>query len=243
MPIADDIGHGEFTETKHAQLEGLLNWHAMMAASIIRTHGGAYHYIDLNAGEGEGSPQVALDAIRPLIPDARFLFCERNPTNVKALEALHGHEPKIAIKSGDHAITARKYVSSLTGLINGVLFHDPTGVPNWELLRELSNMPQLARLEFVVYVTAAGLKRRRTALGGDSLTELMARIKKEYWLVRSPQGKHQWTFLVGTNWKALQEWRKQRFYRTDTSIGQSILEKLSLTSDERRDRYQGRLFS
>ena len=242
MPIAEDIGHGEFTETKHAQLEGFLKWHAMMGASIMRSHGGEYHYIDLNAGKGEGSPRIALDAIRPLIPSARFLFCEMNPGNVKALEALYGHEPKVTIKPGDHAITALKYVASLTGFLNGVLFHDPNGVPNWEMLRQLSNMPQLHRIEFVVYVTATGLKRKRSAVGGDSLTESMARIKKKYWLVRSPQGNHQWTFLVGTNWKDFQGWQKQRFYRTETEIGRSILGKLSLTSDERRDKYQGRLF-
>ena len=243
MPIAEDIGHGEFTETKHAQLEGFLKWHATMVASIIREYGGAYRYIDLNAGAGEGSPQVALTAIRPLIPGAFFLFCEKNPKNVKALKALHGHDPKVVIKPGDHVITAAEYVSSFAGFTHGVLFHDPTGVPNWELLQELSEMPQLARVEFVVYVTATGLKRKRAALGGNSLTELMARIKKKYWLVRSPQGNHQWTFLVGTNWPALQEWRKQRFYRTDTPTGQSILEKLSLTADELRGKYQKRLFN
>lgn len=69
-------------------------------------------------------------------------------------------------------------------------------------------------------------------------------IPKKYWLVRNAlkNSTWQWTFLLGTNWTDFPEFKKIDMVKLDSSKGQSFFEKLNLTSKERQEFYQPRLF-
>lgn len=243
MPVgSDDIGHGEYTEIKHAQLLGLLRMHAQICASIIQKHHRQYHYIDLNAGTGNGSPAIAIEAVRARIPNAQFLLCERNPDNVASLKALYGGTPGINIQPGNHDETVEPYVRLLEDFTNGILFHDPNGVPNVELLQRVSQFSSMNRIDILLYVSATGLKRARTATSsGDTLSEIMSKVNKTHWLVRRRQGPQQWTFLIGTNWASFPQWEKEGFFGVETSTGQAILDPLDLTRSEMQGRFQSKM--
>ena len=58
-------------------------------------------------------------------------------------------------------------------------------------------------------------------------------VGKKQWLIREPIGKHQWTFMLGTNWKKFPEWKKEGFYRIDTEEGQRVFRRLNWTAGER----------
>jgi len=94
-------------------------------------------------------------------------------------------------------------------------------------------------------LSATAIKRiRRSPQTGlnETLEESLSKIDKKYWLIRQPEGQHQWTFLIGSRGFQWQEWRKEKSYRLDSEIGQEIMFKLNLTEQEFKDHIQPRLF-
>jgi len=60
----------------------------------------------------------------------------------------------------------------------------------------------------------------------------MASIDKRVWLVRQCSGRHQWTFLLGTNWDSFPEFHNHGFFKADSPVGQQVLEQLDNTATE-----------
>lgn len=128
--------------------------------------------------------------------------------------------------------------------IYGLIFHDPTGLPNFRLLRRLAAMPSCRHLDLLLYVQATPLKRNANRPAdperGAPLQARLARIDKRYWLVREPDGQHQFSFLLGTNWADFPAWRKRRFHRVDEPEGRELLERLSFDRDTYEQRRAAR---
>ena len=233
--------------SKHLQFEELIRLHLDICEAISsRTHWG-YCYIDMNAGPGFdpknpqdlGSPLRALRNIVPRFPNARVLLCEeelvtfmRLSREVQSLEIPHN---RIGVEFGDHADIVPAFAErQLTHRPLGILFHDPNGIPDFELLERLSRMPEFSRMDFLIYIQAAPLKRARMAFGKHlTLKEHLTAIHKEYWIIRRPEGRHQFTFALGMNRLKIGDWKNRGFLQSDSDEGRWILERLSLTHAER----------
>lgn len=116
----------------------------------------------------------------------------------------------------------------------GLVYHDPNGYPEFETLQRCADT--LPRTDILIHCQANIIKRcfhsPRHPSYDKRLDQLMQSIKKDYWLIREPYGRDQWTFLLGTNWTDFPEFRTIGFYKTASHEGKRILQKLSLKSEE-----------
>jgi len=83
--------------------------------------------------------------------------------------------------------------------------------------------------------SAANIKRTlKCSLTKENrnLRELFSVVNKTHWLIREPYYKHQWSFLLGTNWASFPAYKSIGLYSIDSKEGQEILEKLIYTKEE-----------
>jgi three-Cys-motif partner protein len=129
--------------------------------------------------------------------------------------------------------------------VYGLLYADPNGSPNFDLLTQCA--AALPHVDILLHFPANALKRQRrspTHPFSQILGDLLETIGKEYWLVRRVEGQWQWTFLFGTNYKGVREWRSAGLCRTDSAQGRAALNDLSYTREElRAQQGQGYLFT
>lgn len=244
-------GYGESAETIHKldQIRGLFKMHIGICAG--KPWARDYRYIDTNAGPGlapgcqkSGSPLIFLEE-STLVGDFRYHAClvERDPGMADALrDRVHVYEEgcrarfgpyeTILIEQGDHSDVVPMYIHHLHGSPAGLLFHDPNGVPSFAMLAELSKMRQTQRIDFMIYLTAAGIKRpngwkANRGRPDTTLADGIAMIQKKVWVIRRPRTNHQWTFLIGTNWDSFPVWSRKGFVRLDSMEGQIILRDLT----------------
>lgn len=216
-----------------------------------------YHYIDTNAAKGRyehegvlltGSPLRALSAIRAAHLQFRACLIDKSS---QFTNELQGHVKQfcaqrpedwmaIDIYTGDNTELARRWCSAIhnrygpSGWLDpapyGLLFNDPNGMPDFPLLTELSSLTQLRRIDFLLYASATLIKRVHTvwkSKGHRSLCEHLDLMSKDIWLIREPVGHQQWTFLLGTNFESIRDWKRGGFYRIDSAEGQVVLERLN----------------
>lgn len=116
----------------------------------------------------------------------------------------------------------------------GMLYLDENGkVPPIGYLQAIAGV--LPRIDLVIQLATTTIKRRLHSAVDPwpySLAEVIDMIGKDYWIVREPFGKHNWSFLVGTNWDSFPELRSQGFRRTNTPDGQELLRYLDQTRRE-----------
>jgi hypothetical protein len=217
-----------------------------------------------------GSPILALRILREQHLPARAVYIESDPETAAILRqrlyAEPGLMPSVMAPDGavyfedalstyqvygqDHTVAVpalltrwqeHEDLSSLFGLI----YADPNGTPCFDLLRTCATL--LPHVDILIHFGATTLKRQRRSPVhpfAQILVDYLKTVPKSYWLVREPMARQQWTFLLGTNWKGLKDWRTQGLCRTDTPMGQRLLNELSYTRKEIEGSHgQGYLFS
>lgn len=256
MPIVNGVGYGDHSAAKQDDFRSLLSLHIdlvdQMTSEANKQWKRYYTYIDMNAGPGcynglTGSPLVFLDKIEKTSIPYRGIFIEQESENANAL-GLHLLERNIrgyaAVLNGNHELVMRGGIKpdgfAFDRPTFGLVYHDPSGsVPAFDLLAEVSHRPEYKYMEFMVYLSATNIKRvRRFEEAKDGaarvklLTEYLRFINKSTWIIRKPQGKHQWTFLIGSDWRRYPDWKSRGFYRVDSPEGQSVLKHLTYTTEE-----------
>ena len=252
MPIIDGVGLSGHTDDKQRVFAGLLAMHITICSHMNRP----YLYVDLNAGPGKklfdgkevtGSPIIAVELLDGKLDDYFALLLEERKDLAAELQiqmcALNIPTSRWDVKWIDN----KKAVSLLDTMSKqspmGVIYHDPNGDLDMDLLGLLSRIAGFRQVDILIHLSAANLKRSRKATqSGPDLETALSSVSKKYWLVKEPTGKHQWTFLLGTNWDAFPTWKKEGFYRTNTPRGQDILNRVAFTKRERRDQLQPSLF-
>lgn len=250
MPIENGVGYGDHTADKQNDFKSLLSLHIDIVDGITSKAGKQwqreYTYIDMNAGPGIynghiGSPIAFLDKIEKTDIAYSAHFIEMVKSNADTLQDivrcrdLHGATKVI---NDDH-VNAMKSLSLLKATY-GMVYHDPSGsIPDFDLLSEVSKRSQFRYMDFMVYLSATNIKRVRRfeqATGADAkaklLTDYLQSVNKKTWIIRKPNGKHQWTFVIGSDWKDFPAWKSRGFYRVDSDEGQSILKFLTYTASE-----------
>ena len=253
MPIQNGIGYGPETPRKQADFQGLFTQHAYICSGILgRQESHHYSYIDTNAGSGtiptmpslKGSPIHALETCTEIFTDhlaarTQFYFIEQDAVNCDSLGARLNNHPGwgrwIHLFEADNAQILPTILDRLQATY-GLLYHDPTNLPDWLLLETASKHRALQRIDILVYLSAANMKRC-----GQRLNQRLSGIQKRHWLIREPAGNHQFSFSLGTNWLEYPAWKQHGFYPIGSPRGKHILEQLSLSTQELHEKHNTRL--
>lgn len=255
MPIVNGVvGVSKFTHEKASVFSGMMDIHTTIVKGILGRGKCEpfYHYIDLNAGPGVylddqnrpvvGSPITArLYLISKKIPYKMYLI-DKDPLVYKQLER---HMASAYIPKGSkhflysqdcNAITPSIRFQESHPVCHGMVYADPSGqIPPFNLFRSLSYIRQYSRIDFMMTYAATSHKRQikaKACSATERLPGLLSKIKKKFWLIREPTGKHQWTFLIGTNWADFPRWNKKGFYGITTKRGQKIYRTIWMTKSE-----------
>lgn len=239
MPIENNVGQSENTPVKQDQFRKFLKMHLGIVKGINARYQNQspYYFFDLNGGRGvysglKGSPVIFQEESELFGLRTKALVFESDVSNFEELK-------KNVKDSGQFILINRdnKEIGSFPGIVNksyGLLYSDCNGgMPPWEEMGKFFQNQNHSKIDAMIYASATNIKRiSRASSNAPTLVAGMEKINKRYWLIRKPADKHQWTFLVGTNWAHFPTWEKQGFYQVSSSCGQSILERLNLTAAE-----------
>jgi three-Cys-motif partner protein len=264
MPKIDNVGFGKFTTQKMVILKSIFAMHLVVTQEVLNNYPRfeqTYKYIDATSGKGyvpestiPGSPLVFLDAVFTekfykqfrihLIEQEEINFaelqqnvsqyCESKGMDVRAFTEFHfgNYEsilPSVLGKSDDREF--------------GLIFIDHSGeLPNFETVKLISQLRP--RMELLLYLSARNIKRLHH-ITNKSLLDYMREIGKKYWLIRKPAkfDRLEWTFLLGSNTDIFKDYKRIDFFRLDSDEAQKFFPKLNLTSKERMEKLQPRLFN
>jgi len=257
----DCLGCSDYTSYKQLHLGVILKTHLRICQAILTRKPEwsrrEYHYFDLNAGPGlylyqdefiKGSPLLFCEAWRTIAIPCQAHFFEINDSLrtelIWHLRNFMDHHPEMAFSFlGDH----RKFLPCYFDEADaqkprkkfGLVYSDPTGqLPPFNLLARMFKGKSYSTLDVLIYLSATNIKRQLFAYGcklNQRLEDLLQAIPKKYWIVREPCGRHQWTFLLGTNWTNFPIFETLGFHRIDSAIGKSIITKLNYTNEEMKD--------
>lgn len=233
----DDMGVSEYTPIKEALFKQLLTRQINIIRAINNKYGenNIFNIYDINAGSGEftlqnrrynGSPLVILNEVAQY-PGVLFniLFYELNKQSCKKLQTyldqktyqdiLTKDNISCTILNTDHNVID-SYFQKIEGVTQfGCIYNDANGMPNFDLLKKISNYQQSKKLDIFINCNTTIIKRTRRVAEGKidgytksndsnlkTLEELLCGINKSHWIIRKPEMHTgwRWTFLIGTNW-------------------------------------------
>lgn len=215
-------------------------------------------YIDANAGSGWnnkvnciGSPLLFLKEASRYEFKKDIHFIEEDASQMVSLGATLLNdfpEEEIELWNGNNREILPKIVEQ-SGKRYGLIYYDPNGPK--DLFESVANICDhsnsrfidvLIRLSGTDYkrvkngLNAFGIKNNQAHLIGKypNLKDQLKIIKKKVWLIRDiiDPDPAQWTFLFGTNWTDYPSWETQGFYKTTSSKGTAILNRVSYTIPE-----------
>jgi hypothetical protein len=254
MSKMNGAGHSWVTADKQAGLAIFLAQHIAIAGAVIAKHGWAsdtYHYIDANAGPGaypdwglDGSPVVFLKlACQSSIRFYAHLIEADKETARSLWETIGPHDFCKIHASDNKAILPIICAESIRVNSYGLLYHDPNGQPDYDLLHLISVQPKLKFIDVLIRYNATAVKRN---LHNEHkrLLDYLVCTGKQYWLIRTvlPGDAWNWTFLFGTNYKDFKPWTNKGFIRLDSPDGIDLFERLNYKQQERREKCQLNLF-
>lgn len=251
MPLQGSAGYSSYTPVKQEQFRYIVRTHLRIVQAIQAKHRAythqEYFYFDLNAGAGmdgtgrAGSPLIFLEEATHLAMPFRAYFFERDPETAALLRESIGQLAERMgmlsgawkLSEGDHSDTiesATHEIRSLDLLGYGLAYGDPNGAdPPVAPMQTLTHIRALKCLDYLIHVGATSYKRARN---GRRLSTDLRAVGKRHILLREPQDRWQWTFGLLTDWDQHPDFRKMRFHRAESVIGQEIERRMDLTREE-----------
>lgn len=263
MPKIDNVGFGKFTVTKMEVFRRIVGMHLAVTQAVLNNHLAykqLYRYIDATSGKGyipesvtPGSPLVFLQAIHEekFFKSFEINFIEQNQVNfidlqkniIDYCEKKNWKDQKsIKFHSGSYEEIFPEILGATDNRELGMIFIDHSGdLPNFDMIKVVSKLRP--RMEILLYLSARIIKRLHH-LKSKSLLDYMQEISKKHWLIRKPDkfDNLEWTFLLGSNADIFKDYKKIDFFRLESDETQKFFPKLNLTSKERIEKLQPRLF-
>lgn len=209
-------------------------------------NGPQYAYIDFNGGPGiapdgsPGSPRIFADVARRKGLEYTGLVYEKHDETYNELVRNTVAIPQLICVNDDHCNIGAGMQEYLFGSGRkwtfGIVYSDPSNayIPFEALLEVVRRFP---KMEVAINLAAASHKRQSHMPAYTTIHEQLVQLK-ENWIVRKPHDKFQWTILVGTSWEQFPAWKERGFYTWDSDVGREWYEKITMTKEEIRDKYQ-----
>ena len=241
------MGYSGVTPIKQKHFREVLAAHLKITQHVIdrwrrngHKHDHKYNYYDLTAGAGydendnPGSPIIFLQMIKNMDMPYNAVFLEENKKHAEELQNVVNQ--KAWVINSDYCNELMKCDDRLHKRKFGLLYVDPNGIFDVESIKYFTNIFTYATIDILINCNSTAIKRVRISSRHQekrTLYERMVEIKKTKWLVRKPEGKHQWTFLLGTNMRKFPEFKKINFVDLNSDEGQDIFNYINLTKSER----------
>lgn len=252
MPVVGDYGYGEYTPLKTEHFSRFIRMHLEVASAVLKKHASwldqTYHYFDLTAGPGvfdgaDQSPMVYLKTVRELQLAHDSYFFERDEWAFNSLAQCLGNGSSVHCVLGDHQQRILPCISNTLRIPKphyiGLLYYDVTPCiemfESIKLIADLTCRLQMERIDVLLYLSPAKIKQMKECNGCQRLPSIIQSFRKSHWLIREPFGKHQWTFMLGSNWDGFKEYKKIRFFRLNSPEGEQIFSKVAWTPKEREE--------
>lgn len=240
----------EETPNKQEDFRKIIRHHLNVCANIREKHSWAnkypYLYIDAYGGPGRycgivGSPLIFLEEAQAAGIPFRAIAIEIDPERAQALrEAANGN---LTVYQGHNC----DYIKRIPMNHNqfGLLYCDPPGAKDEAIPLSFQIMSEVAkrarRLDVMINMAPASHKRTIELAGYTSIADLKKSVTKQEWAIRSTRGKHQWTFLIGTNWIEWAKWNRAGFYSLNSEMGELLFDKVNLTGEQFKKKVQPHL--
>lgn len=255
MPIVNGVGVSDETLTKQRHFTSIVETHLKLTCDGIFKNkynwvqNNTYFYYDLNAGPGVyndiiGSPIIFLNEARKYRHVKFYVsLFEVLPENAEMLESNirsmnYPDNIDISIINKDSAQYLNKYAFSSGNQQFGMVYSDQNGkIPPFDTLSKFSEGKKSSRVDIVINLSATTIKRvsnQKYCTENRRLFDYLNIIDKNTWLIRKNHGRHQWTFLIGCNWKDFPEFKEIGFRKADSIAGKRILDELNYTSKEKK---------
>ena len=248
MPINGSVGQSDYTKVKQHHFSVIANTLLNVSKGVFQKYPGIYEgyylYVDLYAGSGDntdnvpGSPIVFLESAKNAKVCTLPIFVEENEYSAKQLQdklfSIGANHFKVK-NINNKQLVEMMIQEPPRKKIHGLVYLDPNGIPDFDLLSRLSKVGQYSKVDFLINCPATAIKR---AIGSKKckqksrLFEELETINKKNWIIREPIGKWQWTFIIGTNWDAFPKFKKHCFWPMDSDEGKKIINKLSYNAQE-----------
>lgn len=230
-------GQSDATEFKERGLEAAFSINLKIFKD--RMPGKTYWHFDLNSGGGMnekvgciGSPLAFIRAATAKEVEKFYaFFCDSDANQTATLmrRAEISSNKRCFTINGDNASLVEAIPSIIDAIDNpqyalGMVLSDPNGaqVP----LNELAELSRVCpRLDMAIHWNA---RVRRLMRGRKwefiDIDDAIAMLNKQHWLIRKPLGNHQWTVLIGRNFR-VGDHKALGYYHLESREGQEILQK------------------
>jgi hypothetical protein len=250
MPIINGMGCSQYTKEKQDNFRYILQGHlrivkaALGKVATLRWACSRYHYYDITAGSGflngyPGSPLIFLEEAQRLGLSFEARFVEINEESAVALQKAIGDRVDARVYNGDNGMVINAWSIDLPMQQKkpiGLFYGDANGgISHIQAMQHVADVDAWKYMDILLYVGATYVKRFRRVgcINFDKrLDECLSSLNKKKWLVREPHGAHQWTFVLGTNYQGIGQFKKIGLHSMDSPQGQEIMDKLTYTKTE-----------
>lgn len=253
MPLNGSVGQSDYTETKQRHFAAVVQTHLRVAKGIFQKSNSKkyknwiqpqYLYVDMYAGSGSnfenvpGSPVIFLDQARKVGINNVPIFIEENEYSAVQLndELRRKGATNFQVVNSTNKLHIEKMIASPPPSKQiGLAYLDPNGIPDFDLIKRLSFVPQYEKFDFLINCPATAIKRAKSVKSckqAKNLIEELVSINKNYWIIREPIGRWQWTFLIGTNWNSFPKFKNLGFWPLSSPQGRNIAINLSYSASE-----------
>ena len=256
----DNYGYSKSTLLKQKDFEEIMGTHINISKAIIKKHNWVYPYywyFDLNAGPGVhkdaeygfkiGSPLIFLnEAIEKRLPLNAILFENNKKNHASLLSSISKlviadkqlSKMNITIHNFSNEKLIEKHDTEVTRESYGLIYHDPKGRPNFDLLTRFYENKHHPYIDLMINCPCATIKRSTYYNSNTDenrlLNEFLYGIDKKYWLIRKPYSRWQWSLIIGTNWTDFPRFKQLGFLDKNSPEGQKLFKKYIFSNDDPR---------
>lgn len=240
MPSNKGQGQSGVTHDKQVFFECILRQHMFLTSCIIKKNDWTYptyYYIDTNAGSGyndevneRGSPLIFRSCSHILKIPFKAILIDRHEPYIEELKRRTTWSEDYIFLPKDNelvipAISKRLYNKGRP--VFGLLYHDPNGCPDLTMLKSITINK---RLDLLIRFNATAGKRSHNKVRAEDLFRL-----KDNWILKGPLSSDpwQWSFLLGTNYLALDGWKGIGFHNIKSIEGSEIFRHINFTEKEK----------